>query len=505
MYRRHSSSDAHQRQLVTVRWSSGIVLVGAALGLFGCAASAGDNSDVAETEQACKRPLEPTPYSCGYKLESQYVSRWLRNGYVAAIQLTNVSGEPATEFELFADLGGAKVDACLLAESEPAEGGYLFSAPRSLERHGIRQGKSHEILFMSRDDYAGLKPYLLSVNGVACDPTPPTVNLESSGKLFTSSATLKLTATAADNVAVKKVVFLRDGVAIASDTTAPYVLEVPLTSSLNGRSRYTAVAYDMSGNSATSDAKSVLTAIGNKFFGTASEGAADNANLLSYFNQLTPGNAGKWGSVEATRDQMNWAALDEAYNFAQANNIPFKLHTLIWGQQQPAWLNALTPAEQLAEIQQWMAAASARYPKVAMVDVVNEPLHAVPAYSAALGGAGATGWDWVVKSFEMARQYFPNAELLVNDYNVEAMDSWATDYLNVINVLNARGLVDGIGLQAHFLERAELPVVATNLDRFAATGLPIYVSELDVNFANDARQAQRMRDLFTMFWNHPSV
>jgi hypothetical protein len=43
------------------------------------------------------------------------------------------------------------------------------------------------------------------------------------------------------------------------------------------------------------------------------------------------------------------------------------------------------------------------------------------------------------------------------------------------------------------------------LDALAATGLPIYISELDVNFSNDARQAQRMSQLFTMFWNHPSV
>ena len=39
----------------------------------------------------------------------------------------------------------------------------------------------------------------------------------------------------------------------------------------------------------------------------------------------------------------------------------------------------------------------------------------------------------------------------------------------------------------------------------AATGLPIYISELDVNFADDARHAGRLRDLFSLFWAHPSV
>jgi hypothetical protein len=39
----------------------------------------------------------------------------------------------------------------------------------------------------------------------------------------------------------------------------------------------------------------------------------------------------------------------------------------------------------------------------------------------------------------------------------------------------------------------------------AATGLPIYISEFDVDFADDARQANVFRDLFSVFWEHPSV
>jgi endo-1,4-beta-xylanase len=41
--------------------------------------------------------------------------------------------------------------------------------------------------------------------------------------------------------------------------------------------------------------------------------------LLAYFDQLTPENAGKWGSVEGTRDVMNWTDFDTAYNFARGN------------------------------------------------------------------------------------------------------------------------------------------------------------------------------------------
>jgi endo-1,4-beta-xylanase len=242
-----------------------------------------------------------------------------------------------------------------------------------------------------------------------------------------------------------------------------------------------------------------------RFFGTAAGSAQDYALLLNWFDQITPENAGKWGSVEATRDVMNWQALDEAYSFAKTHHLPFKFHTLIWGQQQPGWLAGLPVDQQLAEIDQWMAAVAARYPDIDFIDVVNEPLNAPPAYRDALGGAGTTGYDWVIKSFEMARVHFPKAKLHLNEYNILILTQFTESYLSLIQLLQDRQLIDGIGEQGHFLERADIAVVKTNLDTLATTGLPIYISEFDLNFADDARQANVMRDLFKVFWDHPSV
>jgi len=242
-----------------------------------------------------------------------------------------------------------------------------------------------------------------------------------------------------------------------------------------------------------------------RFFGTAAGSAQDYVLLLNWFDQLTPENAGKWGSVEATRDVMNWQALDDAYNFAKTNHLPFKFHNLIWGQQQPAWLASLPADQQLAEIDQWMAAVAARYPDIDFIDVVNEPINTPPSYRDALGGAGTTGYDWVIKSFEMARAHFPKAKLLVNEFNTVILPQFTDPYLALVKLLQDRHLVDGIGEQGHFLERADPAVVKADLDKLATTGLPIYISELDLNFADDARQANVMRDLFKVFWNHPSV
>ena len=55
---------------------------------------------------------------------------------------------------------------------------------------------------------------------------------------------------------------------------------------------------------------------------------------------------------------------------------------------------------------------------------------------------GATGWDWVITSFQLARQAFPNAKLLINEYGTENDANARNQYLNIINLLKARGLID---------------------------------------------------------------
>ncbi len=178
-------------------------------------------------------------------------------------------------------------------------------------------------------------------------------------------------------------------------------------------------------------------------------------NFTAYWNQVTPENGGKWGSVEGQRNVMSWADLDAAYNLAKANGFPFRMHTLVWGNQQPAWIESLPPAEQLAEIQQWFAAVAARYPDIDFIDVVNEPLHDPPRgatngnYIEALGGDGPSGWEWVLRSFRMARQYFPHAKLGINEYSVTNNTADMQRYIGIIQLLQAEGLIDTVGVQGH--------------------------------------------------------
>lgn len=56
--------------------------------------------------------------------------------------------------------------------------------------------------------------------------------------------------------------------------------------------------------------------------------------------------------------------MDAAYKQAAASSYSCKMHILIWGQQQPAWMTGLSAADQRAEIEEWMNAVAARYPGI---------------------------------------------------------------------------------------------------------------------------------------------
>ena len=253
----------------------------------------------------------------------------------------------------------------------------------------------------------------------------------------------------------------------------------------------------------------------DKFLGSAySPGQAKD--FENYWNKVTPENAGKWGSVEAERGRMEWSALDAAYAFAHAHGLPFQMHVLVWGNQQPEWIETLPPREQRAEIEEWFAAVAARYPKLDFVEVVNEPLHDPPGkdddgggnYVEALGGSGSTGWDWILESFRLARRYFPDSMLMINDYSITNNDADTIRYRQIIELLQREHLIDAIGVQAHaFATTTETPmsVHRANLDRLASTGLPIYVTELDIDGATDQVQLQDYQRVFPVFWEHPGV
>lgn len=258
----------------------------------------------------------------------------------------------------------------------------------------------------------------------------------------------------------------------------------------------------------------------NKFLGNITVGNQVRSDFLNFWNQITAENECKWGSIEGGRDQMSWDGCDRAYNFAKKNQIPFRFHTLVWGSQYPGdpgtaserptagWLMKLSASERKAEVEEWIEAVAKKYPDAEMIDVVNEahPNHAPAPFKDALGGDGASGYDWIVNSFKLARKHWPKAILVYNDYNtIEYGDQvdWCVNMLKAI--IKAGAPIDAVGAQAHDAFKVNTNTVKSNIDKLASTGLPVYITEYDIELDDDAQQKKVMEEQFTMFWNHPKV
>ncbi len=259
----------------------------------------------------------------------------------------------------------------------------------------------------------------------------------------------------------------------------------------------------------------------NKWVGNVIHtGYSIRSDFATYWDQVTPENDGKWGSVESSPGVYNWAPLDNDYNYAIRNGFPFKEHNLIWGSEQPSFMTdgSLDSAQEYQEIANWIDSCGHRYPLAAFCDVVNEPINTPPSYKNALGGNGSTGWDWVVNAFKLARRYWsPTTRLLINEYNVLGNSSLTNEYIAIIDTLKVRGLIDGIGIQGHYFEFKSpagatqaysypISTLKSNLDKIAsATGLPIYISEFAINEATDSIQLQNYQTYFPLFYTDPAV
>jgi endo-1,4-beta-xylanase len=245
-----------------------------------------------------------------------------------------------------------------------------------------------------------------------------------------------------------------------------------------------------------------------KFVGNIDTRGQMRSDFSMYWDQVSPENAGKWGSIEGTRNSMNWRGLDAIHDYAKQHNIPFKQHNFIWGSQQPGWIGGLSQADQKAEVEEWIRLFCERYPDTQLIDVVNEPPpHTTPSYTAALGGAGSSGYDWIVQAFKWAHQYCPNAVLILNDYNNIEYANDNSHTIDIVNrIKNAGAPITGVGAQAHACANLSASTIQGYIDKIASqTGLPVYISEYDLNIADDNQQKNVMQSQFTMFWNDANV
>ncbi len=197
--------------------------------------------------------------SCGFVVTSGTYTTW-QGGYQAWVELKNVSGEAASQFTVFLDVGNTAIVDGYEAVYTRAENGYMVSNPPWLVYSPIRPGGSYRFGFVVKGTYQGVVPSVVSINGTTCAQEPASVDLSVNQTLFTADGTLSLSAVVGG--AVSEVVFRQDGEVIAEDVESPFALDIEITEALNGQHQYTATALDSMGNEAVDEA-SVLVVIGD--------------------------------------------------------------------------------------------------------------------------------------------------------------------------------------------------------------------------------------------------
>jgi endo-1,4-beta-xylanase len=217
--------------------------------------------------------------------------------------------------------------------------------------------------------------------------------------------------------------------------------------------------------------------------------------LAREFNALTPENDMKHAGIHPAEDDYAFDGADALVDFAEANGMEVRGHTLVWHRQLASWLTdgTWTPTEAEALMRDHIAAVAGHYRgRLTAWDVVNE----------AVGDDGSLrpgfwadhiGPEYIEIAFHEARQADPDAALFYNDYGILWLNAKSDAVYAMLADLVDRGVpVDGIGFQGHIVvggapSRTDL---AANFQRFADLGLKIHVTELDVRIQMPASTAE---------------
>ena len=222
------------------------------------------------------------------------------------------------------------------------------------------------------------------------------------------------------------------------------------------------------------------------------------------WNQVTPENESKWGSVEGTRGSFNWGC-DTPFNYAKKYGFTYKFHAFVWGAQYPNWFtNSWSISERYKAIVTWFDAVKNKYPELPMIDVVNEAVgmhqQGNPLMKESLGGGGKTGYDWLIRAFEMAYERYPDAILIYNDYNTFQHDT--NNYLDLVRTLRDFGApIDAYGNQSHDVNDISVEKLKSSMKTLNdGLKMPMYITELDIDVADDNKQKKQYEDIFPLMW-----
>ncbi len=282
-------------------------------------------------------------------------------------------------------------------------------------------------------------------------------------------------------------------------------------------------------------------ATGTAFRRTSEQLNKDIALVKEQFNQIVPENDLKWALVhpQPGADGYNFGPADAFVNFGLSNNMYLAGHTLVWHAQTPNWVFAGTnpppnvtntaPSsiadtsgpgtnrvesgrfgrgfgggsfgrysgprasreELLERMRDHIHTVVGRYKgKIKAWDVVNEAIADGPGTNVLRNSLWLEiiGPDFIAKAFEYAHEADPEAILRYNDYGLEN-PAKRRKLITLIKALQEQKVpVHAIGSQAHLNVSTSFEIMDQALTEMETLGLPIHITELDVNSAQGGQR-----------------
>ncbi|SHI13159.1 non-reducing end alpha-L-arabinofuranosidase family hydrolase [Streptomyces sp. 3214.6] len=227
-----------------------------------------------------------------------------------------------------------------------------------------------------------------------------------------------------------------------------------------------------------------------RYFGTAVAAgrlgdSTYSALLDREFKMITPENEMKWDAIERSRGSFTFAAADSIVSHASAHGQRMRGHTLVWHSQLPGWVKSITDAGTLRTVMKnHITTEMTHYKgKIYAWDVVNEAFadgdsgqHRSSVFQDVLGNG------FIEEAFRTARAADPAAKLCYNDYNIENWsDAKTQGVYRMVKDFKSRGVpIDCVGFQSHFGTSGPPASFQTTLSNFAALGVDVQLTELDI-------------------------
>lgn len=245
-----------------------------------------------------------------------------------------------------------------------------------------------------------------------------------------------------------------------------------------------------------------------RFMDTTADSKKYRDTLLKYFNQVVFENEMKWGMWERQNPETRGAQTRQVAKMLSEKGITSRGHVMVW----PSWRHLPGSLSRLKNDTAALRKVLTDHIKeqtslmkgcFAEWDVINEPY-------AHHDLMDILGKDEMVRWFKIAKEGDPQVKLFLNEYTMfhgEGADSPSEKYWQTVKFLLEKGApIDAIGEQGHIGGTPpSIPKVMERLDYFAKLGLPVQISEFDINSNDDEFKARYMADFMTAVYSNPST